>query len=172
MASGLFFDPIKLLRIAPLVTTTSSLMYAWDEHWFLSGFLHTHADPSTDADYKAHSNALLPRYFRRFFEQGIWIIASLNCATLASSITNLLIDRPLTRSSTRWYGAGLAFTVAHFLFVPLIAYPIRDIVEDRAQGESSRDLKRWIDIHRVRVIVADLPGWLSFFGAVLTTLKL
>ncbi|KAL6232481.1 hypothetical protein BDW75DRAFT_19527 [Aspergillus navahoensis] len=166
MASGLFFDPIKLLRMAPLVTTTASLMYAWDEHWFLSGFLRP--------EYKQHSDAMLPRYFRRFFEQGIWIIASLNTVTLTSSITNLLVDRPVLDrlGSSRWYWAGLGFTVCHFLFVPLIAYPIRDIMEDRSKGASTKDLKRWIDIHRIRVLVADLPGWLSFFAAVLTTFQL
>ncbi|KAF7114707.1 hypothetical protein CNMCM5793_009658 [Aspergillus hiratsukae] len=143
MASRLFFDPMKLLRLAPLVTTTSSLMYAWDEYWFLSGFLRP--------EYKHHSEAMLPRYFRRFFEQGIWIIASLNTLTLSSSVANLLIDRlALDRlGSSRWYCAGLGFTVCHFLFVPLIAYPIRDIMEDRSKGQSTKDLKRWIDIHRI-----------------------
>jgi hypothetical protein len=166
MASGLFFDPMKLLRLAPLVTTTSSLMYAWDEHWFLSGFLRP--------EYKHHSEEMLPRYFRRFFEQGIWIIASLNTLTLSSSVANLLIDRPtLDRlGSSRWYWAGLGFTVCHFLFVPLIAYPIRDIMEDRSKGQSTKDLKRWIDIHRIRVLVADLPGWMSFVMAVLLTFQL
>lgn len=166
MASGLFFDPLKLLRLAPLVTTTSSLMYAWDEHWFLSGFPRP--------EYKHHSEAMLPRYFRRFFEQGIWIVASLNTLTLSSSVANLLIDRPaLDRlGSSRWYWAGLGFTVCHFLFVPLIAYPIRDIMEDRSKGHSTKDLKRWIDIHRIRVLVADLPGWMSFLMAVLSTFQL
>lgn len=32
MASGLFLDPLKLLRVAPLLTTTSALLYAWGEH--------------------------------------------------------------------------------------------------------------------------------------------
>ncbi|KAL5343993.1 hypothetical protein BJX70DRAFT_352361 [Aspergillus crustosus] len=166
MASGLFFDPIKLLRIAPLITTTSSLVYAWDEHWYLSGFLLP--------EYKQESNAILPRYFRRFFEQGIWVIAGLNTLTISSSITNLLVDRPLLDrlQSSRWYWAGLGFTVCHFLFVPLVADPIRDIIEDRLKGESTKDLKKWIDIHKIRVLVTDLPGWLSFLAAALATFQL
>lgn len=166
MASGLFFDPLRLLRVAPLVTTTSSLMYAWDEHWFLSGFLRP--------EIKHHSDAMLPRYFRRFFEQGVLIIAGLNTITLSSSIANLLIDRPVLNKlgSSRWYWAGLGFTALHFAFVPLIAYPIRDIMEDRSKGQSTKDLVRWLDIHRIRVLVADLPGWASFLAAVLTTFRL
>lgn len=166
MASGLFFDPLKLLRIAPLLTTTSSLVYAWDEHWYLSGFLHS--------KHQEETKKILPSYFRRFFEQGIFVIAGLNTLTISTAITNLLTDRPVLDrlQSSRWYWAGLGFTVCHFLFVPLIAYPIRDIMEDRSRGNSTNDLRRWLDVHRVRVLVADLPAWMSFLGAVLSTISL
>lgn len=132
MASGLFFDPLKLLRVAPLLTTTSALLYAWDEHWYLSGFLLSEHKPETET--------ILPSYFRRFFEQGVFIVAGLNTLTVSTSIANLLIDRPVLDRlrSSRWYWAGLGFTVCHFLFVPLIAYPIRDIIENRSRGKALR----------------------------------
>jgi len=76
------------------------------------------------------------------------------------------------QQSSRWYAAGLAFTVLHFAFVPFIAFPIRDIIEDRSRGESTRDMRRWLDIHRIRVFVADIPSWASFLAAVLTTFHL
>ncbi|KAL4954424.1 hypothetical protein BDW69DRAFT_163231 [Aspergillus filifer] len=176
MASGLITDPLRLVRVAPLITTTASLMFAWDEHWFLSGFLSHKFNAEADPDYQEHSEALLPRYFRRFFEQGIFIIAGLNCCTLTSSIANLVLSRRASTSqsavTTRLYAAGLGFTVLHFLFVPLVAYPIRDIMEDRSKGETRKDLKKWIDIHRVRVLIADLPGWMSFLTAVLSSVAL
>ncbi|EKV19721.1 hypothetical protein PDIG_01680 [Penicillium digitatum PHI26] len=166
MASGLFFDPLKLLRVAPLLTTTSALLYAWDEHWYLSGFLRS--------EHKAETETVLPSYFRRFFEQGIFIVAGLNTLTVSTSVANLLTDRPVLDRlrSSQWYWAGLGFTACHFLFVPLIAYPIRDIIENRSQGKSTKDLQRWIDIHRIRVFVADLPAWMSFLVAVLSTIHL
>ncbi|CAI7603783.1 unnamed protein product [Penicillium viridicatum] len=135
MASGLFFDPLKLLRVAPLLTTTSALLYAWDEHWYLSGFLRS--------EHKSETETILPSYFRRFFEQGVFIIAGLNTLTVSTSVANLLIDRPVLDRlrSSRWYWAGLGFT-------------------------------RWIDIHRIRVYVADLPAWMSFLAAVLSTIHL
>lgn len=168
MASGLFFDPLKLLRLAPLVTTTSSLTFAWDEHWYLSGFLRP--------EHRQHSEAMLPSYFRRFFEQGIYIIAGLNMLTIGTSIANLLLidrDAPSHAPSGKcFYWAGLSFTIAHFIFAPLVAYPIRDIIEDRSQGKSTGILKRWLEIHHIRVLVVNLPGWASFLAAVLTTFHL
>lgn len=168
MASDFFFDPLKLLRVAPLLTTTSTLVYAWDEHWYLSGFLHS------EHQHREETKKILPGYFRRFFEQGVFIIAGLNTLTISTAITNLLTDRPVLNHlrSSRWYWAGLGFTICHFLFVPLIAYPIRDIMEDRSKGNSTKDLRRWIDIHRIRVLMADLPAWISFLGAVLSTISL
>ncbi|KUM61904.1 hypothetical protein ACN42_g5196 [Penicillium freii] len=96
MASGLFFDPLKLLRVAPLLTTTSALLYAWDEHWYLSGFLRS--------EHKSETETILPSYFRRFFEQGVFIIAGLNTLTVSTSVANLLIDRPVLDRlrSSRW----------------------------------------------------------------------
>ncbi|RMZ76369.1 hypothetical protein DV738_g4978, partial [Chaetothyriales sp. CBS 135597] len=166
MASGLFFDPVKLLRVAPLLTTTSLLVYAWDEHFYLSGFLHN--------EHKAEVEKILPSFFRRFFEQGIYVILGLNALTVSTTIGNLLTESAaLDRlGSSKWYWAGLGFTACHFVFVPLVAYPIRDIVEDRSKGKSTKDLKRWLDVHRIRVLVADLPACLSFLGALLSTISL
>ena len=166
MASGLFFDPLKLLRIAPLLTSTSSLVYAWDEHFFLSGFAHL--------EHKEETNKILPSYFRRFFNQGIYIVVGLNTLTISTAVSNLLTDRPVLDrlQSSRWYWAGLGLTACHFAFVPFIAEPIRDMFEGRSKGNSTKDLQRWLDIHRIRVLVADLPAWVSFLGAVLSTISL
>ncbi|KAJ5943625.1 hypothetical protein N7516_003793 [Penicillium verrucosum] len=161
MASGLFFDPLKLLRVAPLLTTTSALLYAWGEHWYLSGFLRS--------QHKSETETILPSYFRRFFEQGIFgifIVAGLNILTLSSSVANLLIDRPVLDrlQSSRWYWVGLVFIIFRLLSVPLITYPIRDIIENRSQGESTKDLQHRIDMHRIRVFCYWFAGMDEFPG--------
>ena len=175
MASGLIFDPIKILRVAPLLTTTSSLVYAWDEHWYLSGFLHSNTKHETEIE------KIFPTYFRRFFEKGIFVLLGTGAITISTSIGNLfsLNDNggglAPDSSSRLFYWAGLGFTLAHFLFVPVIAYPIRDIVEDRrdSTGKSTviGNLKKWLDIHRVRTLLADFPAWLSFLGGLLLSVK-
>lgn len=171
MASGLIFDPLKLLRLAPLITTTTTLTYAGNEFFYLSNFLAPeHGDKSSD---------ILPTYFKRMFNTGIWIVIGMNSLTITSSVVNLvtlppspgsLFSRLVPRStpSGRWlYGAGLFFTVMHFAFVPFVAYPVRDIIEDRSRSQSTRDLRKWLDVHRTRVLTADLPGWLCFLAGVL-----
>ncbi|KAJ5978306.1 hypothetical protein N7501_001648 [Penicillium viridicatum] len=127
---GAFFDPLKLLRVAPLLTTTSALLYAWDEHWYLSGFLRS--------EHKSKTETILPSYFRRFFEQGVFIIAGLNTLTVSTSVAHLLIDRPVL-DRLRSNGTELAWAS---LFVTF----------------DCASYRRWVDIHRIRVFVADLPA--------------
>lgn len=60
--------------------------------------------------------------------------------------------------------------------MPFVAGPVKRIVDDVGAkedlGESgvgaSVDMARWVGIHRVRMVVADLPAWIAFLGAVLT----
>ncbi|RDW71018.1 hypothetical protein BP6252_07581 [Coleophoma cylindrospora] len=163
MASKLFFDPLVLLRVAPLITSTASLMFAADEHFFLTKFLAP--------EDREKSNAILPGWFSRMFHSGVIIVIGLNTLTTGTSIANLVFkSESLASTGRQFYTAGLAFGLAHYLFVPIIAYPIRDIVEDRSHGESTKDLKKWIDINLLRTLTVDLSCWASFFAAVLTTL--
>lgn len=99
-----------------------------------------------------------------------FIVAGLNILTLSSSVANLLIDRPVLDrlQSSRWYWVGLVFTISRLLSVPLITHPIRDIIENRSQGESTKDLQHRIDMHRIRVFVIGLLAWMSFLAAVLS----
>lgn len=156
MASRAFFDPINLLRLAPLVTSTCTLMYAFDEYMFLSTFLHR--------DHRKQSNAILPSWFKRWFEKGIFVVVGLNAATIIITLFNIF--SAYNQEIRKWYWAGLGFTIAHLAFVPVIMYPIRDIIEDRSHGQSTRDLQRWINIHLLRVLIADLPGWASYSAGV------
>lgn len=65
-------------------------------------------------------------------------------------------------------------------FVPVVMGPVKDIIEDR-RGKAAResgkevgegakvDMARWVSIHKVRMLVADLPAWLCFWSAVLNS---
>jgi hypothetical protein len=60
--------------------------------------------------------------------------------------------------------------------VPFVVGPGRRILEDSSvkedQGESgvgaTVDMERWLSVHRIRIVLADLPAWVAFVGAVLT----
>lgn len=86
---------------------------------------------------------MLPQYSRKSFDGGIFIFIGLDSFTVSSS-ANLLTDQPLLRylGWSRWYWARLGFNVLHFAFVPLVAYSVRNIIEDRSKGHSIEDLGR------------------------------
>ncbi|KAI9872626.1 MAG: hypothetical protein M1830_001401, partial [Pleopsidium flavum] len=81
MASQKLFDPMKMFRLAPLITTTASLMYAIGEHMFLSTFLHR--------NHREQSNVILPSWFKQWFNSGVLVVAGLNTATIASTLSYL-----------------------------------------------------------------------------------
>ncbi|PGH08160.1 hypothetical protein GX51_01314 [Blastomyces parvus] len=164
MASTLLLDPHKLLRIAPLLTATATLTLANDQNLHLAPFLH----PS----HRAKANALLPSYFNTWFHRALRYLLPLYGLTIASSVANIRYFDPQAlqaRGAKAWYVAGLTFTVLHFAFVPLVMYPVRDIVEDRSGGKSAEDLERWLFVHRIRSVVVDAPGWACFLVGVLKT---
>lgn len=57
-------------------------------------------------------------------------------------------------------------------FVPVVMGPVKDIINDKRGkevGEGSRvDMARWVGVHKVRMLVADLPAWVCFLWAVLS----
>lgn len=155
-----------LLRTAPLLGTTASLWYTVDQLCVLRVF--------TFPEHRAKSNEILPSWFKTWFTgSGITSIIVLNTLTLSTATANLLINRSaLTElNSARWYGAGLAFTLAHFAFVPAIMWSVKAIVDNSSDGESTHDLDAWLAVHKVRMSTVDLLGWASFLVAVMKTLK-
>lgn len=157
MASGLILDPRALLRTAPLVTSTCTLWYSFDQDFFLDVFLHP--------DHRSRSNDLLPSYFRVFFRRGVVRVLGLLALTLSSGGYNILTDRQPgvgNQRSLLWYTAGTVMAASHLLFVPPIATRVQAVVEDQSQGQSTRDLERWLTVHRVRTWTVDLAAWACF----------
>lgn len=158
--------PLFLLRIAPLLTTNASLMFSIDEYFFLSIFLHPSILPQ--------SNTILLKYFTFFFNRGIFIILSLYLLTIGTATAILTIESAglQAEGSDWWYGAGLAFTFGHFVFIPWIVPPIKGIREDRWKGQFGDDLRIWLKVHMLRSLTTDLPGWLCFLVAALKIVHL
>ncbi|KAL5359746.1 putative integral membrane protein [Aspergillus floccosus] len=164
MASGLVFDPIRLLRVAPLASSTASLVYATTELIVNNGFLQP--------EIRSKSNQLLPRWYSYMFNRGIWVVVGLNMTTVWTSVASLWLDarRPDgARPGSIFYWIGLAGAIGHMLFIPWVATPIQNMVEDRNEEGATREMETWLSVHRVRMLVADLPAWLGFGAAVLTT---
>lgn len=162
MASRTFFDPIRLLRIAPLITSTGTLVYATSELIFNTAFLESRI--------RRESDAVLPIWYSKVFKNAIWLVVGLNMLTTSTAMTNGILDhyRNITGFSTRFYWVGLAVAFGHMMFIPGVAGPINNIIEDKAEEGATSEMAKWLRVHRVRMLVADFPAWLSFLGAVMT----
>lgn len=165
MASRQFFDPLALLRVSPLLTSTCSLWFAWDQHFFLHIF--------NRPEHRAKSNELLPSYFRIFFRGGVTRVLVLLSLTMSASVANLYAKRPSLeqRGSLGWYAAGASFAFAHLLFVPAIAPKVQAIAEDSSNGNSTEDLAAWLRINALRGLTVDVAAWASLVVAVTRSLR-
>ncbi|KAI1769311.1 hypothetical protein GGR53DRAFT_153719 [Hypoxylon sp. FL1150] len=65
-----------LLRLIPVISSTSSLWYAWDQYEQMTLFRKT--------ELKTLSNQLLPRYFTSFFARGAPRVVGLLASTAIS----------------------------------------------------------------------------------------
>ncbi|KAL4936464.1 hypothetical protein BDV06DRAFT_204973 [Aspergillus oleicola] len=167
MASGIFTDHRKFLLLTPLVTSTGTLMYAGCEALFYSAFTHPPIRPQ--------SNALLPRWFQRVFDRNIYLLVGLNMVTISTATAVLILpsvkDLIVSKGSKNLFLSGLIGTCAHFVFAPTMLGIIDSITSDK-KGNCTEDMGRWLRVHYVRMVVADLPAWISYAGAVLATITL
>ncbi|KAJ5172348.1 hypothetical protein N7492_004941 [Penicillium capsulatum] len=180
MASGLIFNPLHLLHVAPLATSTATLAHALLELHTNSAFLLP--------PIRQESNSVLPTWYDRVFNRAVWTVLTLNVGTIATSAANLYLhrqaqsQRPQLQTSA-FYGVGLACAIGHLLFVPLVAGPVARVVErsrlntvdSKSTSESTSEasgptdhMATWLGVHRVRMLVADLPAWIAFAMAVAT----
>ncbi|PKY00806.1 hypothetical protein P168DRAFT_293212 [Aspergillus campestris IBT 28561] len=156
MASRVIFDPLIALRLAPLVSSTCSLWFAWDQNIFFGNFIH----PAN----RTASDRILPTYFQTFFRSGvIWVLTLLGLSLSTAGINIVMDPASLAQSqSLRWYAAGAAFTAGHALYAPIVAPIVRAISEDRSKGHSTRDLERWLWWNTLRMGTVDLAAWVCF----------
>lgn len=163
MASLHSFDPITLLRITPLVSSTCTLLYASDQDFFLGLF--------NLPENRTHSQPLLPSYFGAFFRRGVVFVVGCLAVTAGASVANLYVRKPVlvARRSGWWYVGSGALALAHLLFVPWIAPSVRATVEaDREGADPNAALDQWLRINRVRMWTVDVGAWVASVAAVVT----
>ncbi|KAI0803892.1 hypothetical protein GGR55DRAFT_380547 [Xylaria sp. FL0064] len=160
MASKAFFDPLVLLRVAPVVTTTMAMRFSHDQYFFLGNFL---APPHRDK-----ANDIVPSYFTTFFMRGIWDIGILYTLTPAIGITNFY-SHP--NGAWKWYAAGTALALFHLAFAPFVMYKVKGLADDEPKGQGNKLLRQWLDVHILRSWLADVPAWLCFTIGCLKSLQ-
>ncbi|KAI0594413.1 hypothetical protein F4775DRAFT_574130 [Biscogniauxia sp. FL1348] len=165
MASGLFFDPMVALRAAPLVSSTCTLLYAWDQHLFLS-LLNAR-------QVREHSRPLLPPYFKTFFRKGLPMVLGFLTVTTSTAVANLYTQRAAlqARGSLWWYTAGAALAVSHLGFVPFVAPSVQALMEASSEDDTNKTLDEWLSVNMVRSLTVDLGAWIAVAVAVVKTLR-
>lgn len=162
MASYLFFDPMAALAVAPLVSSTCTLLYAWDQDFFLR-LLNI-------PEIRAKSNAILPTYFKPFFNKGLPRVISFLAVSFWSTVGNYYWRYPtlVSNDSLKWYVAGGGLALSHLLFVPFIAPCIQAIIkDDRSKGQPTDRSDEWLGINRIRGATVDLAAWVCMTVAVM-----
>lgn len=112
MASGAFFDPLVLLRVAPVLTSTMAMRFSHDQWFFLDNF------SKVAPEHRQKVNEIIPSYFTTFFMRGIWDIGMFYTLTPATGFTNFY-SRP--NGAWKWYAAGTALAILHLAFAPLVS---------------------------------------------------
>ncbi|KAI1211438.1 uncharacterized protein F4807DRAFT_38500 [Annulohypoxylon truncatum] len=165
MASGRFLDPLTLLRVAPLITSTASLTIACDSHFFLSSLVSLKCQRPT-------VNQVAPRYFETFFWRALPEIFVTFGLSIAFGVANARVRAPAAAAAWAWYAGGSAFSLAHFAFVPAIAWKVKDTIDakEAPDGGAAEAIQGWLNVHYVRMALADIPSWACFLVAVVKTL--
>lgn len=155
-----------MLRAAPLVTATCTLLYASDQDFFL-GILNC-------PENRTHSRLLLPSYFNTFFHRGVLFVAGSLAVTTWSSIANLYVRRPalVAKHALWWYAATAVLSISHLLFVPVIAPSVKAILDaEKEPIDANASLDKWLSINRIRMMTVDFAAWVTCVVAVTRTLE-
>ena len=153
MASKQFFDPLTLLRVAPVVSTSMSLWFCVDQYTFFKNFI--------TPPVREKGNQILPLYWKHFLSKGLTSIFGLYGLSIGFGIANLYKGA----NPSRLYAVGAAFSAAHFLFVPFVAPKIQAMSEGKDTDQNWDQQRKWLNVHAIRSLFVDLPGWVCFLAA-------
>lgn len=154
------FEPLAVLAIAPLVSSTCTLWYAFDQHHFLTIFT-THSEDKFEK--------VIPDYFTQFFAAGLPRVLGLLGTTCLSVAGNYFYrhEALVTNHSLKWYLVGAALAVSHLSFAPLVLPQIKELQGKNEGCHKPRQvLSEWLYWHNLRTYTVDLAAWVCFAVAV------
>lgn len=153
---------MTILHIAPIVCSTISIWFAFDQWFFLRIFLKKDIEPQT--------RHFLTSYWTTFADDGIPIVLLGVAGTAASTVAVLTTDSDnilREKGSYYWYMASAIFAVSHLTF----AAKILPVIKDLKEGGLGPALRRWIRVHNTRALTVDLACWVTCMVASAKTLS-
>jgi hypothetical protein len=143
---------MSLLYLVPVVTSTVSLWFAFDQYFFLGIFLHKDVEPG--------AKHVLTPYWNTMITTGLQYVigpllgtAGATAAILYTTPSEVLREK----NCYSWYIASMAFAAGHFTFAPAILPKIRGLQE----GGLTPTLRQWMRVHVARAITVDFLCWVT-----------
>jgi hypothetical protein len=169
---------LALLRVAPLLSATSSLTFTLSEDTFIRPLIHE-TSSTAEKEARRHVNNILPSH-GRWTQRGLAVIFITYPLSIATAAANLArhdahvdISKGASynsRVAAGFYLAGLFFSVIHFPFGPSAMACLKRVadnkgVEGDAKADNTASMVSWLRINLIRGVVADLPSWACYFVA-------
>ncbi|KAH9905361.1 hypothetical protein F4778DRAFT_705269 [Xylariomycetidae sp. FL2044] len=141
------------LHLVPVISSTSSLWYAWDQYEQLTLFRHK--------EMKSLSNQVIPPYFTAFFKRGVPRALGLLATTTLSCASILRYSSEVSREKGAfpWYVAALALAVSHLAWAPSVIPHVKAIEND-AKEKNLVHLEHWLRLHVWRSLTVDIGAWI------------
>ncbi|KAF2138631.1 uncharacterized protein K452DRAFT_321174 [Aplosporella prunicola CBS 121167] len=158
----------RLLRLAPLATSSAFVMCSATQQFTMTSFF----DPSVPPEGR---EVVFPRWLQSFANISLMsgsalVSTAVLCAANAAIGPGDGVDQP----ATKLWLAGLAFTLGHL-------YPLRwgmklmglrnDGYKKYSKPEIVEFLGTFCKVNIQRLLLVDLPGWCCVFAAVFSSLS-
>ena len=174
---------LKLLRLAPLVISSASLMCGIDQTTALKPFTRPELA-------KKSSGQILPHWFPPFANRIILVIAigyplaistaylntitgreagssSLSGASVPRGALTFIDGTAVNATARSFYYAGMCFSAGHFLYGPYAMRIINRICDDKKPGDSNTTAAReWLRMNATRMVTVDFWSWFMYLCAV------
>ncbi|KAJ7703768.1 hypothetical protein B0H16DRAFT_1902232, partial [Mycena metata] len=149
----------KLLPLCPVISSTASLLWAYDEYAFFSAWMN----PA----YRAQADALLPAWFKAWAPKGTRVLFT----SFFNQPRNFAHRESLKASGAlKWYWLGVFFAFAHFFYGPTALGLLKAIRDGEPNGQTTISMGKWLRMHRLRTITTDLPAFICFTIAAATAM--
>ncbi|KAJ6581544.1 hypothetical protein B0H19DRAFT_511635 [Mycena capillaripes] len=153
---------LKLLRLSPVISSTASLIWAYDEYSFLSSWMN----PS----YRTQADALLPPWFKTWAPKGTRVLFTSFPMSLIAGIANTFTHRASLQTAGVFYWLGVFFTAAHFFYGPKALTLLKSIRDAQPAGRTTESMGEWLRMHRTRTVTTDLLAFICFTVAAVVAL--
>ena len=155
---------LKLLRVAPLISSTAGVMCAWGQQFAVYSFI----DKTVPQE---PAGATLPYWFPVLFSQLTWAVGIIHPLGALLGLWNSIgaSSESLDPQTRYFYFLGGLFAAGHLFYGKAAMAIINTIWNDRLPGtQNLRALSPWLRLNRQRVYTANIPAFIFFLLALLS----